>query len=138
MFAPLCQDEDHDDAEYMEALGKIGVIVGVMYLFWVFETFVCLRGGAGHSHGGFPTSGHQVAPNPNEETEMNNDHVCQTKPDTVTAMRDDISRMSVVLDEKTEKQEPGKFSDILNRDILCLLFDLRFTKIFVPIGKSKR
>ena len=34
----------HDDEEFMNALKKIAVVVGVMYAFWVFETLVCLIG----------------------------------------------------------------------------------------------
>lgn len=50
--------DDHDDSAYMKVIGKIGVIVGVMYGFWVFESLVSLlgRGGHGHSHGAIASS----------------------------------------------------------------------------------
>ena len=56
--------DDHDDSEYFNALGKIGVIISVMYAFWVFETLVCLLGGAEHSHSHTPMQHHTHAAEP--------------------------------------------------------------------------
>jgi len=41
-------DNGHD--EFMNAIGKIAVVISVMYGFWVFETLVCLLGKANHAH----------------------------------------------------------------------------------------
>jgi len=42
--------DEHGHDEFMNAIGKIAVVISVMYCFWVFETLVCLLGKANHSH----------------------------------------------------------------------------------------
>ena len=39
----------HDDSEYHEFLGKMGALIGIMYLFWLVESLMAILGSA-HSH----------------------------------------------------------------------------------------
>ena len=37
--------------KHLDVLAKLGVLVGIMYLFWVFETIMIItRNGHSHSH----------------------------------------------------------------------------------------
>ena len=45
-------DSGHDDTEYYMVVGKLGTLVGAMYLFWIIESFMTILGrGHSHSHG---------------------------------------------------------------------------------------
>ena len=44
--------DDHDHSEYYLVLGKMGVVLGSMYLFWIIESIMAMNGRShGHSHG---------------------------------------------------------------------------------------
>ena len=52
-------DEGHGDehAEYLLVVGKMGVLVAAIYVFWIFESLMGILG-RGHSHSHGDSHGH--------------------------------------------------------------------------------